>query len=41
MKRKEKSIRVAQETKNAWALPKKVKGGFDEALISLGVHIKN
>jgi hypothetical protein len=41
MKRKEKLIRQAQEKKETWGMPKKVKSGFDQALISLGVCVKN
>lgn len=41
MKRKEKSVQLSQVKKDTWAMPKKVKGGFDQALINLGVHIKS
>jgi hypothetical protein len=41
MKQKEKTIIIAQEKKDAWVMPKKEKGSFDQALINLGVKVKS
>lgn len=40
MKRKEKVPPDSKRKLELWALPKKSKVSFDEALISLGVQIK-
>lgn len=40
MKRKEKTINIERRIVEFWALPKKQKVSFDQALLNLGVHVK-
>lgn len=40
MKRKENLIITKAQKKKTWTMSKIVKGGFDQALINLGVQIK-
>lgn len=41
MKRKEKTLVKENKVNEPWALPKKIKSGFDQALLDLGVHVRN